>query len=127
MKLYKNIKNDKTIQKMVIDLVEGIKRDLQSDKFINKVPKVLVMTDTIENSRTLFGRIAEELMCSQFHEDKPDIITVTTLDEKKVTFYMATGKYVSVAGLTSYDRVIINDIITHHPYDEKILVRGTVE
>lgn len=129
MKIYEGIRQSGQTYNMLQDLHMKLRRDslLPNGK---KHFLILIVTPKLSLSRDL----REKVIARIWGEDNG--LDRKTIDKKTIRltdvslsydFMIAQDTEVTLSDLKTPDYVIIDDIFVHHPYNEKIMIRGTVE
>lgn len=129
MKIYEGIRQSGQTYNMIQDLHMKLRRDsLLPDRKKNFL--ILIVTPRTDISRQLREDIIERIWgkVNDLERKKVSDNTIRLIDASLTyDFMIARDDEVTLADLKTPDYVIIDDVFVHHPYNEKIMIRGMVE
>lgn len=133
MKLYNNIRQTRTSEQMIKDLAERIirwrsQRELEN---LDSTLNVLMVSTNYDNSSISARKLIDEIKrtINNAKSIKNQNMYIVTINDPTVFTVNITyaNDSVTLHDLKEYDFVMIDDVFVHHPYNERILIRGTVD
>lgn len=129
MKIFEGIRQSGQTYNMITDIHMKLRRDslLPNGK---KNFLILIVTPKLNVSIQLREQIIERIWgkANDLERKKVDEKTIRLIDSSLTyDFMIARDDEVTLADLKTPDYVIIDDVFTHHPYNERIMIRGTVD
>lgn len=130
MKVFLGPRQTGNTTSMIETVATSIRRAYASNNIGDNF-RVLITTPNLDVGSALavklIGEISHKLKVESYtkHDFKSYVVSID--DKSTIIIYVERAEDVTLTSLLEYDRVIIDDVFEHHPYDEHILIRGTYE